>query len=229
MSQIRKTPAELHRERVLAASQGADDSTFSQKAANQYELMLMLQAGHRRALKQVQSIERKAEVKAKYLPEYQAYIDGVLQGDAGRQDDVLMTVLLWQIDVGNFAEALRLADYAIGHDLQVPDRFERKTATLIAEEIAEVAMSRAATESKIPAELLLKTYELTKDQDMYDQVRAKLHKAIGMAMEGEDQLALAAEHYTRALELDERIGVKKLLEKVERAIKNSPEQAQPAG
>lgn len=229
MSQTRKTPAELHRERVLAASQGVDDSSFSQKAANQYELMLMLQAGHRRALKQVQSIERKAEVKAKYLPEYQAYINGVIEGDSGRQDDVLMTVLLWQIDAGNFAEALRLAEYAIGHDLQVPDRFERKTATLIAEEIAEVAMKRAGTDGQVPAELLMKAYELTRDQDMFDQVRAKLHKAIGIAMEGEDQLTEAAEHYTRALELDERIGVKKLLEKVERTLKNNPQQAQPAG
>ena len=218
-----------HRQRVLAAKQGAEGGEFDQKAANQYELMLMLQAGHRRALKKVQSIERKAEVKAKYLPEYQAYIDGVLQGNSGRQDDVLMTVMLWQIDVGNFAEALRLADYAITHELQTPDRYERQTATMIAEEVAEVAMKRAGTEAAIPAELLLNTYELTKDQDMFDQVRAKLHKAIGMAMEGEDQLAVAAEHYTRALELDERIGVKKLLEKVERAIKNSPEQAQPAG
>ena len=218
-----------YRQRVLAAKQGAEGEAFDQKAANQYELMLMLQAGHRRALKQVQSIERKAEVKTKYLPEYQAYIDGVLQGNSGRQDDVLMTVLLWQIDVGNFYEALRLADYAITHDLQTPDRYERQTATMIAEEVAEVAMKRAGTETAIPAELLLKTYELTKDQDMFDQVRAKMHKAIGMAMEGEDQLALAAEHYTRALELDERIGVKKLLEKVERAIKNNPEQAQPAG
>ncbi|MDO6525448.1 phage terminase small subunit [Motilimonas sp. 1_MG-2023] len=218
-----------HRQRVLAAKQGAEGEHFDHKAANQYELMLMLQAGHRRELKKVQSIERKAEVKAKYLPEYQAYIDGVITGNSGRQDDVLMTVLLWQIDAGNFAEALRLAAYAIGHDLQAPDRFERKTATLIAEEIAEVAMKRAGTVEQVPAGLLLDTYELTQDQDMFDQVRAKLHKAIGMAMEGEEQLTAAAEHYTRALELDERIGVKKLLEKVERAIKNNPAQAQPAG
>lgn len=223
------TPAEKHKQRITAAAQGAADAAFDPKAANLYELMLMQLAEHRRRLKQVQSIERKAEVKRQFLPEYQAYIDGVLLGDTGRQDDVLMTVLLWQIDAGNFAEAVRLAEYAIGHDLKAPDRFERKTATLIAEEIAEVAMKLAGTEDQVPAELLLKTYELTQDQDMFDQVRAKLHKAIGIAMEDSDQLHEAVAHYTRALELDERIGVKKLLEKVERAIKNNQQQAQPAG
>lgn len=218
-----------HRQRVLAAKQGEEQNSFDPKAANLYELMLMQLAEHRRRLKQVQSMERKAEVKRQFLPEYQGYIDGVLEGDSGRQDDVLMTVLLWQIDAGNFAEAVRLAGYAIGHDLQAPDRFERKTATLIAEEIAEVAMKLSGTEDQVPAELLLKTYELTQGQDMFDQVRAKLHKAIGIAMEGSDQLQEAVVHYTRALELDERIGVKKLLEKVERAIKNNQQQAQPAG
>ena len=218
-----------HRQRVLAAKQGEEQSSFDPKAANLYELMLMQLAEHRRRLKQVQSLELKAEVKRKFLPEYQAYIDGVLQGDAGRQDDVLMTVLLWQIDVGNMTEALRLAEYAIGHNLQTPDRYERTTATLIAEEVAEVAMRRAGTDQPMAAELILKTHELTRDQDMYDQVRAKLHKAIGMAMETADRLPEAIEHYGRALELDDRIGVKKLIEKAERAIKNNPEQAKPAG
>lgn len=219
-----------HRQRKLAAAQGAGNPAQDAKAANLYELMLMQLAEHRRRLKQVQSIERKAEVKRQFLPEYQAYIDGVLQGDSGRQDDVLMTVMLWHIDVGNIAEALRLADYAIAHDLQTPDRYERTTATLIAEEVAEVAIRRAGTDQPLDAELILQTHELTRDQDMFDQVRAKLHKAIGMAMEAADRLPDAVEHYNRALELDERIGVKKLVEKIEREIKkNSTGQDNPAG
>lgn len=218
-----------HRQRVIASRQGEEQASFDPKAANLYELMLMQLAEHRRRLKQVQSIERKAEVKRQFLPEYQGYIDGVIKSDSGRQDDVLMTILLWQIDAGNFTEALRLAEYAIGHDLQAPDRFERKTATLIAEELADVAIKYASTDDAVPASLLLRAHELTKEQDMYDQVRAKLHKAIGIALESEEQLPEAAQHYERALELDERIGVKKLLEKVERAIKNNPQQAQPAG
>lgn len=38
--------------------------------------MLMQLAEHRRRLKQIQSIERKIEVKRQLLPEYAAYIQG---------------------------------------------------------------------------------------------------------------------------------------------------------
>lgn len=221
------------RQRKLAARQGAGDPVFDTKAASLYELMLMQLAEHRRRLKQIQSIEQKAEVKRKLLPEYQPYIDGVLQSGAGRQDDVLMTVMLWHIDAGNVPEALRLADYAIAHGLQTPDRYERTTATLLAEEVADIALRRIESDP-VPAEWLELTEQLTADQDMYDQVRAKLHKALGAALEREDRLAEAAAHYRRALELDERSGVKKWLEKVERELKNqeaknNPGQAQPAG
>lgn len=224
MNLIRK-----HRQRVLAAKKEQEQGGVDTKAANLYELMLMQLAEHRRRLKQVQSMERKAEVKQQFLPEYQGYVDGVLQGDSGRQDDVLMTVMLWHIDAGNIAEALRLGEYAIRHQLQTPDRYERTTATLLAEEVADLALRRAGTEQAVPAEWLHRTQQLTEDQDMYDQVRAKLHKALAIACETEGQLEQAAEHYRRALELDERSGVKKLLEKVERELKNNPEQAQPAG
>lgn len=218
MNHIRK-----HRQRVLAAKNTTEQSGLDTKAANLYELMLMQLAEHRRRLKQVKSMERKAEVKAQFLPEYQAYVDGVLQGDSGRQDDVLMTVMLWHIDTGNIAQALRLAEYAISHQLHTPDHYERDTATLLAEEVAELALRRAGTEQAVPAEWLHHTQRLTEDQDIYDQVRAKLHKALAIACESEGQLPQAADHYRRALELDERSGVKKLLEKVERELKNNPQ------
>ncbi|WP_269059049.1 phage terminase small subunit, partial [Ralstonia solanacearum] len=46
-------------------------------------------------LKQVQSVERKAELKRKLLPEYAAWIRGVLDADTGAQDEVFMTVMVW--------------------------------------------------------------------------------------------------------------------------------------
>ena len=52
-------------------------------------------------------------------------LDGVLQADAGAQDPVLVEVLVWQIDVGNWPRVLELADYALRHQLKMPDQYNR--------------------------------------------------------------------------------------------------------
>ena len=44
-------------------------------------------------LKQVQSTEGKAKLKAELLPEYVPYIEGVLSAGQGAQDDVLVAAL----------------------------------------------------------------------------------------------------------------------------------------
>jgi hypothetical protein len=217
--------ARQQRQRKLAALQGAANPVLDARAANQYELMLMQLAEHRRRLKQIQSIERKIELKRQLLPEYVAYVQGVLEADSGRQDDVLMTVLVWRIDTGDIEGALSIAAYAIRHDLQTPDRYERSTACLIAEEVADTALKLMDGDTPIPPELITLTLELTTDKDMFDQVRAKLLKAQGLCLLKAGQQVAAMDPLKRALELDDRCGVKKLIEVTEREIKkNSPEQ-----
>ena len=207
------------RQRKLAAMQGAADIVQDSRASNQYDLMLMQLTEHRRRLKQIQSIERKIELKRGLLPEYAAYVTGVLESDCGRQDDVLMTVLVWRIDIGDIAGALEIAAYAIRHDLQTPDRYERSTACLIAEEVADTELKLMDGDTPIPPELITMTLDMTTDQDMFDQVRAKLLKAQGLALIQAGQQAEAMEPLKRALALDERCGVKKLIETTERELK----------
>lgn len=223
------------RQRKLAALQGAADIVPDSRASNQYDLMLMQLAEHRRRLKQIQSIERKIELKRGLLPEYAAYVTGVLESDCGRQDDVLMTVMIWRIDIGDITGALDIAAYAIRHGLQTPDRYERSTACLIAEEVADTALKLMDTATPVPSELITRTIELTAEQDMFDQVQAKLLKAQGLALIQAGQQAEALEPLKRALALDERCGVKKLIETTEREIKklatapdtNNPNSQQP--
>ncbi|MBN4688500.1 terminase, partial [Escherichia coli] len=109
--------------------------------ANAYELMLAKLAEDRRRLKEVQSIERKIEIKRQILPDYAPWVQGALEAGRGGQDAVLMTVMVWRIDVGDFAGALDIAAYALRHGLVLPDQYQRDAATLIAEEIADQALA----------------------------------------------------------------------------------------
>ena len=76
--------------------------------------------------------------------------------------------------------------------------------------------------------LLINYLRLLQDCDIFDQVRAKLHKAVGRAYLAQGGKEPAAEHYRRALELHDKVGIKKELEVLEREIKKDKEAEQAA-
>lgn len=213
------TPARRHRERALAALQGAANPQFDQARANAYELQLMQLAEHRRTLKGIQSIERKIDAKRTMLGVYKPWIDGLLAADRGGQDDVLVTIMLWTLDTGDLEGALPMASYVIRHGLATPDRYERTAATLIAEEVADTAIKLQEADAGPTCSLLMAYLHLLTDCDIFDQVRAKLHKAVGRACYAEGLKQQAAEHYRRAIELHDKVGIKKELEVLERELK----------
>lgn len=216
------TPAQKHFQRVSAAQASKPGSETNAPHGNAYEMMLMQLADHKRRLHDTQSVERKAEVKREILPEYDAYVKGVLEGDSGVQDDVLMTVMVWRIDAGDLWGAIEIGDYALSHSLKTPEQYKRDTATLLTEEIADFTLRQASgTDAELDLSLLLHTEEVTHAHDMPDEVRAKLHKAIGFAMEQKGDLTLALQNLKRALDLDKNAGVKKRIEQIERKIKSA--------
>lgn len=224
-----QSPAKAHFDRAMASvTAPAADQPLPAFAANQYELMLLKLAEDKRRLKDIQSIERKIEVKTTLLPEYQPWIEGVLEGGSGRQDDVLMTVFVWAIDTADFALAIKIGEYAIEHGLTMPDQYKRDVPCVLAEEIAEVAIKETDDTRAIILPVLLKVSQLTDGKDMPDEVRAKLYKAIGYACRAAGALPEAKEALTRALDLHGKIGVKRDIELIERSIKNSAPPA-PAG
>lgn len=220
---MRHSPCRAHYEQTMAAAQPADTAAQprDQHAANAYELVLLKLAEDKRRLKEVKSMERKAEVKAQLLPEYLPWIAGVLESEAGRQDDVLMTVFVWAIDIGNFDLALQIGAYAIEHKLVMPDQYQRDVPSVLAEEIADVAIK--ADDDKRVAMLpsVELTIDLTAGCDMHDVIRAKIHKAFGYALRAAGNLEKARTTLSRALDLDLRVGVKKDIERLDVLIKNS--------
>ena len=226
------SPARNHFLRASAAlaAQAQQDANPLRHATG-YELMLAQLGEHKRALKQVQSVERKADAKRKMLPEYAAWVAGVLEADSGVQDEVFMTVMVWHIDAGDFAAALPMAAYAIRHKLSMPDQYQRTTACLIAEEFANLVLKAPDAIRPEDVGALVELEALVSDEDMPDEVRAKLHKALGYAISqagtGMDAATFrelqtqALAHLRRALELHDKSGVKKDIERIEREIKNA--------
>ena len=229
---MRQTPAQRHRLTVLAAMAVAagHQDPHGETTGTAYELMQAQLHEHMRTLKGIQSVERKIEAKRTMLADFDAYLTGVLQADAGGQDTVLATVLVWHLDAGNWARALELAEYALRHGVQLPDQYQRTLPTLLLDEVSEAAIAGKLTGPDALA-YLAKVDMLTQDHDAHDQARAKLHKAIGWACMGKtstndadpkdlppDVAGIALKHLRRAMELNDKVGVKKDIERLERAV-----------
>lgn len=213
------SPAQRHRQRVAAAQEGAAVASGVTANRTQYELMLLQLAQHRRQLKEIQSVERKIEAKRIRLPEYDAYLDGVLEADAGGPDEVLTTLMVWHIDCGLLDRALNLGEYALAHGLEMPPQYNRDLATTLAEEVAEKVMASKEMAALMPA--AARALDLTTGLDMPDEVKAKQHKALGQSLALINK-AGAIEHLSRALELNPQAGVKKEIERLQRELKKEP-------
>ncbi|MDR3429029.1 MAG: phage terminase small subunit [Silvimonas sp.] len=190
-------------------------------------------AEDKRSLKTFQSVRDKIELKRKLLPAYEAWVDGVILGAGGAQDDVFMTVLVWRIDVGDYIGALAMARYAVAHDLRLPDQYGRSLPTLLAEEFADTTLQALKADGECDLAALDAVADLTADKDMFDEVRAKLFKARGLvsaanaaALPVDDPqrapgYALALDHLRQALVFNDRVGVKKDIERIERETKTT--------
>lgn len=217
-----RSPARQHFIRVSAAEASSSAGDDAMRAdLTQYELHLAQLAEHRRRLKQIKSIQRKIEFKQNALPEYAAYVDGALEAATGAQDDVLTSVMVWRIDTEDYAGALVIAEYVLQHHLSLPDQYQRDAATVLAEEIAEQALA-----SDQPGDLLAVLENVTRlveGRDMPDEVSAKVHKALGYALRATEQPQSALAELQKALQLNQRVGVKKDIERLERQLKTDHE------
>nr|DAD65897.1 MAG TPA: small terminase subunit [Siphoviridae sp. ctDEW4] len=209
-------PTKRHFLEVSAAEANAaefeDLSDFSE-----YEKMLRILTRHKKDLKQIQSTERKADFKKKILPDYLPWIEGALSAGNGKQDNVLMTWCVWAIDCKEYHLALNIAEYAVFHDLQLPDPFTRTLGTLIAEEFADQAKTAQAANQPFEVSYLEQANHITADCDMPDESRARLLRELGLLTAPKNP-EKALEYLEKALGLDQKVGVKGDIKKLRKQL-----------
>lgn len=211
------SPAEQLRAKALAAKEAGNAEGNDHYPRSQYNLMLSQLAQYKQRLKAIKATSQKEAVKRdEMLPEMRAYVEGVLESDAGMQDDVLVTYMIWALDAGDIDECLRVGEYVMKHDLVMPEQFERDTADWLAEEVA-IRTIKAHEAGQALDNSAFTVWSWVKDLDLFDQVAAKIHKAMGLVLHDQkpDQ---ALKHYKQAYELWSRIGTKKLADQLEKQL-----------
>ncbi|WP_145521704.1 phage terminase small subunit [Yersinia aldovae] len=220
------TPAQRHYDKVMAERRGTTEDVVQGGSA--YEQQLYRLRIDQRRLSQFQSHITRAEMKREMLPAYDGWLDGVLAANSGQSDEVVTTCMVWSVDAGLYRDALRLAEYVIGHNLPMADKYQRSAACFVVDQLSEAALLNfklASTNNPaIEIDILLRLQELTADKDMPDEARAKLLKAIGYTLRQSINLADQASALIwlqRALAAHTDVGVKKDIEVLERNLKKA--------
>lgn len=235
------SPALRNRQKILARQsakgsgrKGAAPMPDKGPVASEYQQLLIALGVDLNALRDIESIERKIETKRTMFERYRPWVTGALDGDTGAQDEIVATMLIWAIDIGEWDMVLALAAHVLEHGIALPERYKRQPATLIAEEVAEAGLKDPPLVGQVTLQAVA---ALTATHDMHDQVRAKLEKAIGLSLKAEADafdaeaetapaggkpalIQAAMKHFNRALSLNDKCGVKKLIEGLERDLKN---------
>ncbi|HBS5834442.1 TPA: terminase [Klebsiella pneumoniae] len=220
------TPAQKHFQRVMAERHGKTDEQ-SDTARTAHEQIMHRLRMDQSALKRVQSDQAKAAMKRQLLPHYEGWIEGTLDGDSGRQDEVIVTLMVWAIDAGDYALAARIGRYVVTHGLLMPDRFNRTAATVLVDEICDPILVQVkaddATDVTPYLAVLDEVAEFTAGSDMPDVVRAKLCKVRAFALRNgtTDEQTTALELLRQALTLDAGAGVKKEIDRLARVVKKA--------
>ena len=251
------SPAQRHRARILQEQAQQASPYGTELTGDAYGLMRVKLSQDKGRIGQVQSHERRAELKANLLPEYFDWIETAITKGTGAQDQVLTTIMVWAFDAGVYELGLQIAEYVIRHRMPMADDYKRSPAAIVIDELSnaylkgqwaprelqvdadgtrQLAVIDAAADPAAArahaAALLIEADKLTESQDAPDQARAKLQKAIAYAALGKVQTAedpdltaiepaalqVALTRFQRALELDSNAGVKKDIERIERAI-----------
>ena len=225
------SPARRHRLNALAAKDAAKAETeFGgvRQDASVYQLQLTELKNDQIVLRGIASEIERAKAKAEVIPKHMPYVNGVITSDAQiESDDVVTTIMLWCLDVGEYTEGLRIAEYALKHNLKMPDAFSRSTAAIVAEEIGNAARIKFKAGETFDLAVLEQANNLTATFDIHDEIRAKLYLAIGRSFIQLERYEPAVQFLTLAIKRNENCGGKTDLQKAGKLLKKQLEENPP--
>jgi hypothetical protein len=238
------SPFRRHQQHVRGLTSGATatnaavlgDMPKDTPAGQEYAALRVLLHDNLRSLSDIASIEARNPKKAEYAKAFCDWIEGVLlAGEQGKasQDEILATNMIWAMDYRDYDYALRMAAHAVQFNMVLPERYKRTVACFLAEDIADTSLGQK--DAVTHAQLLI-VLDLVKAADMPDQVKARLHKAIGRSWERKADafdptadtaraggkaafLTEALAHINRAFALDTNVGVRDDIKRLQRQLK----------
>lgn len=160
-----------------------------------------------KALKDVSSRERKAELKRDQLiPKYRDYVRRLMDADA--RHNCIGYMLVWLLDAGMVEEGLELARWCVATGHPLPEGFKASPGYFAADTITTWAEGEFTAGRSFEPYLtaLLESINAAPDAwNIPDALLARMHRLFGLAAEKEGDLETAKDELTRALEMGAKV------------------------
>lgn len=168
-------------------------------------------------LSHIKGVDLKVTKKKEWYPDYLGFIEGSIAASPAPQNDALLHLMVWAIDVGDLNTAAKIGQFAVLNNMVMPGKYKRSVAELLTENCAEALIADPVLAQQ-SVELIQRIIDVGYGQDMVNEARAKIYKAQGFAlMESQPSEALRA--FQTAYRLHDKVGVKKDMDKLERLVK----------
>lgn len=200
------------KQKAVAAAVASDENSGQR---SEFELLMVKLTRDKQSLSEIQGIPGKIAYKNEHFETYWPWCEGILSQNEKREDPILIHMFIWAFDIGDLDKAQQLSEYILDHEIQLNKTtdFKITSAGQIARSISDLGQFPDLT-----LEELQPFFDLVKDKDMPNQVLAELYKTAAILSKEENQLNDALAYFTRAKQLYEKVGVKKLISEVEKLI-----------
>jgi len=221
-----------HKRRVIAqgsaaASASATPATYSPAAAlnspanaqKHLKLMEVALAGDLDRLHQLNSLDQRQQLKrSELLPKYQDYVTRYRESGLNFPNQVLVYVLIWLFDTGEFVAGHELADFAMSQGQELPERFRRDIPTFVADAVIEWAEAeeRAGRSPEPYVTDLLPRVD--GEWKLFERIPARYHRLLGLLAMSRKDWAAAVTHLERAEVLYPEIRVETRLKGARKAL-----------
>jgi len=170
-------------------------------------------------ISEINSHELRRQLKRdELLPKYEEYVQRYRDSGLSFPNSVLMHVLVWLFDTAQFEKGLELADFAMGQNQVMPERFSRDIPTFVADEVIDWAEAEYKAKRSPEPYVSNLLPRVDGEWELYERIPARYHKLLGiLAMDGREW-PLAIKHMERAIALHDAIGVGTKLEGARKAL-----------
>ncbi|MBL4761382.1 MAG: terminase [Gammaproteobacteria bacterium] len=150
------------------------------------------------------SIPEKIELKKALVPIYKGFIQDYIDNEENFKNEVLVTMIIWLLDVEDIECALQFAFVAIEQNQSMPERFKRDLVTYVVETVctwAELQYEKELSSSPYFDEVLdmIVSGEWSVSQMIVD---SKCYRIAGMISQREGEYQKAVEWYEMCMKVN---------------------------
>jgi len=176
---------------------------------------------HTQRLKEIKTLEEKAEYKKTVLAEFKPFVDDYIASGHNYPNSVAAEYLIWLLDCELIDEALPLGILLIKQGQPMPKRFKSDMPVFLCDAVYDWATTKLNTQQSASPYLETLLDELTKEEwELYEPVGSKMFAMAAKHADMREDYEQVIHYGTIALSMNEKAGVITIVNKAKKIVAN---------